>query len=328
MLEAFNVENFHAGSAEALLVMRQSIRNRDARDFLCLEGPSVYFGGFRDMTGGKDSFTVETRHRIKNSTERDSGRGISSGRVDRFLCDGMDFRELCRIFGERFAAVAAFELKTEFSFRSNTDVSIAAGHSDHVLSYMKIETTCERVYEEDRTAFFELVRYRGGDNFDLYWDGFPDIDLRFTDGRAKGCNAFIRSLAVYDIQSDGVPDGVRFRSILPVITAFSRIAVSQFDYILPFDGTHPVCRNPNIRSLWASPDGNLMFSPVNEGAEVWLSYFKENHLEGNVSLIERVISALPGTTFVLPEMEVGEGDRVFLEQQKTVRKNWLRICVN
>ena len=329
MLEEINVENFYAGSAKALLVLRQSIRNRDARDFLCLEGPSVYFGGFHDMTGGEDFFAVWTRHRIKNSTERGSKRGNSTGRVERFLCDGMDFRELCRIFGERFAAVSAFELKTEYSFRAIADENTAAGPSDHVLSYMKIEITCERVYEEDRTAFFELVRYRGGGNFDLYWDGFPDIDLRFTDGRAKGCNVFIRSLAVYDIQSDGIPDGVRFRAILPVIVAFSRIAVSQFDYILPFDEmSYPDHRNLNVRCLWASPEGNLKFAPVMEGVKAWLSYFEENHLEGTALLMERVISALPGTTIILPETEIGEGDRAFLEKQKAVRKEFLRIYDN
>ena len=329
MLAEYNTDHFNDSSAMALLVLRQTVWSRRSRDFLLPDGCCKTYDSFREMTGGHDSVTFETVHRILNSAARNAGGGNESDPARKWLCDAMDFRELCRIFGERYAAVSGFVLKSELTFRSGVTRENRTENAGNVLSYMRIEITCERVYEDDLTSFFELVRYRGGDNFDLYWDGFPDIDLRFTDGRAKGCNVFIRSLAVYDIQSDGIPDGVRFRAILPVIVAFSRIAVSQFDYILPFDEmSYPDHRNLNVRCLWASPEGNLKFAPVMEGVKAWLSYFEENHLEGTALLMERVISALPGTTIILPETEIGEGDRAFLEKQKAVRKEFLRIYDN
>jgi hypothetical protein len=77
-------------------------------------------------------------------------------------------------------------------------------------------------------VFFELVLYRNGTNYDLYWDELPDIRGTRTSGRAKGCNVRMRNLAVLDIVSDGVQDGACFEEVLPSVVRISRIAADQF----------------------------------------------------------------------------------------------------
>ena len=91
-----------------------------------------------------------------------------------------------------------------------------------------VSIRCERVWDEDITSFFELVLYKNGTNYDLYWDELPDIRGVRTSGRAKGCNVRMRNLAVLDIVSDGVQDGASFEEVLPSVVRISRIAADQF----------------------------------------------------------------------------------------------------
>ena len=140
--------------------------------------------------------------------------------ADRKRAGADDFRELCRLFGEKFANVKRFALGIETSFAEKSD--------DNILSYQLINIWCERVWDEDITSFFELVLYRNGTNYDLYWDELPDIRGTRTSGRAKGCNVRMRNLAVLDIVSDGVQDGACFEEVLPSVVRISRIAADQF----------------------------------------------------------------------------------------------------
>jgi hypothetical protein len=140
--------------------------------------------------------------------------------ADRKRAGADDFRELCRLFGEKFANVKRFVLGTEVTFAQKND--------DNTLSYQLVSIRCERVWDEDITSFFELVLYRNGTNYDLYWDELPDIRGVRTSGRAKGCNVRMRNLAVLDIVSDGVQDGACFEEVLPSVVRISRIAADQF----------------------------------------------------------------------------------------------------
>lgn len=140
--------------------------------------------------------------------------------ADRKRAGADDFRELCRLFGEKFANVKRFVLGTEVTFAQKND--------DNILSYQLVSIRCERVWDEDITSFFELVLYRNGTNYDLYWDELPDIRGTRTSGRAKGCNVRMRNLAVLDIVSDGVQDGACFEEVLPSVVRISRIAADQF----------------------------------------------------------------------------------------------------
>lgn len=140
--------------------------------------------------------------------------------ADRKRAGADDFRELCRLFGEKFANVKRFALGIETSFAKKSD--------DNILSYQMVSILCERVWDEDITSFFELVLYRNGTNYDLYWDELPDIRGVRTSGRAKGCNVRMRNLAVLDIVSGGVQDGASFEEVLPSVVRISRIAADQF----------------------------------------------------------------------------------------------------
>lgn len=326
MLAEYNTDHFNDSSAMALLVLRQTVWSRRSRDFLLPDGCCKTYDSFREMTGGHDSVTFETVHRILNSAARNAGGGNESDPARKWLCDAMDFRELCRIFGERYAAVSGFVLKSELTFRSGVTRENRTENAGNVLSYMRIEITCERVYEDDLTSFFELVRYRGGDNFDLYWDDFPDIDHAFSDGRARGCNVYMRGLAVYDIQSDGVPAGVRFGAILPVVNAFSRIAAVQFDYVVPV--RERIVQRPEKsgeRCIWVDPEGKVRYSAPGEGLAAWKEYLQSQDEAEMYSLAAAVIASAPGETLVLPAYSMSEGIKTFLEMQRSVFKNTVHL---
>ena len=113
-------------------------------------------------------------------------------------------------------------------FALGIETSFAKKSDNNILSYQMVSVCCERVWDEDITGFFELVLYRNGTNYDLYWDELPDIRGTRTSGRAKGCNVRMRNLAVLDIVSDGVQDGARFEEVLPSVVRISRIAADQF----------------------------------------------------------------------------------------------------
>ena len=72
--------------------------------------------------------------------------------ADRKRAGADDFRELCRLFGEKFANVKRFALGIDVSFAKKSD--------DNILSYQLISIRCERVWDEDITSFFELVLSR------------------------------------------------------------------------------------------------------------------------------------------------------------------------
>jgi hypothetical protein len=116
--------------------------------------------------------------------------------------------------------VKRFDLGIETSFAEKSD--------DNILSYQLISIRCERVWDEDIMSFFELVLYKNGTNYDLYWDDLPDIRGVRTSGRAKGCNVRMRNLAVLDTVSDGVQDGASFEEVLPSVVRISRIAADRF----------------------------------------------------------------------------------------------------
>ena len=155
------------------------------------------------------------------------------GYADRKRAGADDFRELCRLFGEKFANVRRFALGIETSFAKKSD--------NNILSYQMVSVCCERVWDEDITGFFELVLYRNGTNYDLYWDELPDIRGTRKSGRAKGCNVRMRNLAVLDIVSDGVQDGAKFEEVLPSVIRISRIAADQFGTLRFLDvGRKPI----------------------------------------------------------------------------------------
>ena len=167
--------------------------------------------------------------------------------ADRKRAGADDFRELCRLFGEKFANVKRFALGIETSFAKKSD--------DNILSYQMVSIRCERVWDDDITSFFELVLYKNGTNYDLYWDELPDIRGVRTSGRAKGCNVRMRNLAVLDIVSDGVQDGASFEEVLPSVVRISRIAADQFGTLRFLD----------VRPWWADQgDDNCGGQQVSE----------------------------------------------------------------
>ena len=163
--------------------------------------------------------------------------------ADRKRAGADDFRELCRLFGEKFANVKRFALGIETSFAKKSD--------DNILSYQMVSIRCERVWDDDITSFFELVLYKNGTNYDLYWDELPDIRGTRTSGRAKGCNVRMRNLAVLDIVSDGVQDGASFEEVLPSVVRISRIAADQFGTLRFLD----------VRSWVADPGDDCNVGP-------------------------------------------------------------------
>ena len=184
----------------------------------------------------EDAGAPERRESCAVGSDRSSAASAEQGRAnaagakqakktlppyaDRKRAGADDFRELCRLFGEKFANVKRFALGIETSFAEKSD--------DNILSYQMVSIRCERVWDEDITSFFELVLYKNGTNYDLYWDELPDIRGVRTSGRAKGCNVRMRNLAVLDIVSDGVQDGASFEEVLPSVVRISRIAADQF----------------------------------------------------------------------------------------------------
>ena len=174
--------------------------------------------------------------------------------ADRKRAGADDFRELCRLFGEKFANVKRFIL--------GVDVSFAEKGEDNILSYQMVSIRCERVWDEDIASFFELVLYRNGTNYDLYWDELPDIRGIRTSGRAKGCNVRMRNLAVLDIVSDGVQDGASFEEVLPSVVRISRIAADQFGtlrFLLDAGPQVPVQGASNYAGLQVPVQGSCYY---------------------------------------------------------------------
>ncbi len=180
---------------------------------------------------GKDGNNVADAERSRTSAaDAEQGRTSVAGAkqakkarppyADRKRAGADDFRELCRLFGEKFANVKRFAVGIDASFAKKND--------DNILSYQLISIRCERVWDDDITSFFELVQYRNGTNYDLYWDELPDVRGRRSSGRAKGCNVRMRNLSVLDIVSDGVQDGASFEEVLPSVVRISRIAADRF----------------------------------------------------------------------------------------------------
>ena len=87
MLKDYNVDNFSGKRELALLCMRQSIWNRRVRDYLMPDAYYRTYESFEEMTGGKHSLTVETTHRILNSSSH--GDSAILARVG-FLVNNLD----------------------------------------------------------------------------------------------------------------------------------------------------------------------------------------------------------------------------------------------
>ncbi|MDO4804405.1 MAG: hypothetical protein Q4A32_06260 [Lachnospiraceae bacterium] len=309
MLKGYHVENFPATAGEALLMLRHSLWNRETRDVLLTDAAWALPG----------PLTFETVHRIHNSAVHTDGSSDDFRKAARRLCDAADFRELCRIFGERFSAATAFDIRYELSF--SPEARDGQGRTGNKLAYMRVEITCRKAYGEDVTSFFELLRYRDGDNYELYWDNMPDVSLHFSNGRARGCNAFMRGLIVYDMQTDGVGEGAAFALLLPVICAFSRIAASQFDYIIPFgDRVGESGQALEGRSIWASPDGRVMHSLAGEAYRAWEEHYGGWISPEDAALARGVLLASPGETLVVSGETPRGGLSEFLAMQERVYK--------
>ena len=187
----------------------------------CLKAESTYCSGGIEFVIENPDNPVEDAE--LDTTSAAGEKKLKSARptyADRKRAGADDFRELCRLYGEKFANVKRFALGIETSFAQKGD--------DNILSYQMVSVRCERVWDEDITSFFEFVLYKNGTNYDLYWDELPDIRGTRTSGRAKGCNVRMRNLAVLDIVSDGVQDGARFEEVLPSVVRISRIAADRF----------------------------------------------------------------------------------------------------
>ena len=180
-------------------------------------------------TSAYEEITAESSVSTTNERGMTVGNAALSDKVfaDKKRAGADDFRELTRLYGEKFGAVTRFVVGVENAF--------APRNSDNILSYQMVSVRCERIWEADITSFFELVLYKNGTNYELYWDELPDIRGERQSGRAKGCNVRMRNLQVTQIVTDGVQDGARFEEVLPSIVALSRITAWQFGTVKVLD---------------------------------------------------------------------------------------------
>ncbi|MBP3879346.1 MAG: hypothetical protein J6D46_03425 [Lachnospiraceae bacterium] len=229
---------------------------------------------------------------------------ILPGFSDKKRSGAVEFREICRLFGERFGVVRRIILKNEVTYESRPN-----SEAGNVLSYQMLEITVDRAFAAPLTGFYELVVYPGGTNYDLYWDTLPDVHRNPVTGRAKGCNVRMSGLEIRNIVSDGVQDGADFDMILPTIMRLSEYPGRMFRDLVYAEAVdlrrkvsctesseeeagerargadrrydHGCTESSKVsageraagkRIPWISPDGKLVHSLPGGAVGVWLSY--------------------------------------------------------
>lgn len=323
MLQGFSVENFRSIVSLSIPNLRvpavfgaeQGRDPGDIRDSILLAARS--FPGGRDgshlLTGDVSSFEAFA----ENSREGASFISMShtwvlmnpeneiyAGFADKKRSGAGEFREICRLFGERFGVVRRIVLKNEVTFGSRP-----LSEAGNILSYQMLEVTVDRAFEAPVTGFYELIVYPGGTNYDLYWDTLPDVHRIPVTGRAKGCNIRMSGLEIRNIVTDGVQEGADFDVILPTIMRLSEYPGRMFRDFVYAEGEererqcsglsgkedpekgkfvspeHGAAGNrslllgsgkggANKRIPWIAPDGELVHSVVGEAVDVWLSYIQ------------------------------------------------------
>lgn len=231
---------------------------------------------------------------------------ILPGFSDKKRSGAVEFREICRLFGERFGVVRRIILKNEVTYESRPN-----SEAGNVLSYQMLEITVDRAFADPLTGFYELVVYPGGSNYDLYWDMLPDVHRNPVTGRAKGCNIRMSGLEIRNIVSDGVQDGADFDMILPTIMRLSEYPGRMFRDLVYGEAEdlkravscaessemgagesvrrvdrrydHGCTESSKVgageraagkRIPWISPDGKLVHSLPGEAVDVWLPYIR------------------------------------------------------
>lgn len=235
MLQGFSIENFRSIDSVSMPDLRmpavfsagQGRGPCDIRDSFLLAARS--FPGGRDgsylLTDGVSpveafgenaresaSFISMSHTWVLMNPENE----ILPGFADKKRSGAGEFREICRLFGERFGVVRRIVLKNEVTFEPRP-----LSEDGNILSYQMLEVTVDRAYKAPLTGFYELVVYPGGTNYDLYWDTLPDVHRMPVTGRAKGCSIRMSGLEIRNIVTDGVQDGADFDVILPTVMRLS-----------------------------------------------------------------------------------------------------------
>ena len=267
-----------------------------------LTGPASPFGRFAECAREGASFISVSHTWVLMNPENE----ILPGFADKKRSGGVEFREICRLFGERFGVVRRIILKNEVIYEARP-----LSETGNILSYQMLEITVDRAFETPITGFYELCAYPGGTNYDLYWDTLPDVHRLPSTGRAKGCNIRMSGLEIRNIVTDGVQDGADFDMILPTIMRLSEYPGRMFRDLVYAEaggeqrerqrlclfseensvkgqcaspvsgegGERSICSDSlekaaNKRISWISPDGELFHSVPREAVDVWLSYIK------------------------------------------------------
>ena len=257
------------------------------------EGPS-FSEPFRECSREGASFISMSHTWVLMNPENE----IVPGFADKKRSGAGEFREICRLFGERFGVVRQIVLKNEVTFESRP-----LSEAGNILSYQMLEVTVDRAFKAPITGFYELVVYPGGTNYDLYWDTLPDVHRIPVTGRAKGCNIRMSGLEIRNIVTDGVQDGADFDMILPTVMRLSEYPGRMFRGLVHDEagsgasGGSQMCAvegadaprtwrqerrgilesgfgkiEATKRIPWIAPDGELVHSVTEEAIDTWFAY--------------------------------------------------------
>ena len=268
------------------------------------EGTS-FTGSFKECSGEGTSSSRSFRECVREGASfismshtwvlMNPDNDIVPGFADKKRSGAGEFREICRLFGERFGVVSRIILKNEVTYEDRP-----LTEAGNILSYQMLEITVDRAFASPLTGFYELVVYPGGMNYDLYWDTLPDVHRMPVTGRAKGCSIRMSGLEIRNIVTDGVQDGADFDMILPTIMRLSEYPGRMFRDLVYADAqeeqreqqcsglrevsgrtsgsslasrTSPASgeMRSNRRVPWIAPDGELVHSVVGEAVDAWLA---------------------------------------------------------
>ena len=254
----------------------------------CVQEGTPFSEPFRECSREGASFISMSHTWVLMNPENE----IVPGFADKKRSGAGEFREICRLFGERFGVVRQIVLKNEVTFESRP-----LSEAGNILSYQMLEVTVDRAFKAPITGFYELVVYPGGTNYDLYWDTLPDVHRIPVTGRAKGCNIRMSGLEIRNIVTDGVQDGADFDVILPTVMRLSEYPGRMFRDLVYAEGEQSPCSvfreerrrvsdssmgadscpvwnemEANRRIPWIAPNGELVHSIPGEAVDAWLSY--------------------------------------------------------
>ncbi len=260
----------------------------------CVQEGTPFSEPFRECSREGASFISMSHTWVLMNPENE----IVPGFADKKRSGAGEFREICRLFGERFGVVRQIVLKNEVTFESRP-----LSEAGNILSYQMLEVTVDRAFEAPITGFYELVVYPGGTNYDLYWDTLPDVHRIPVTGRAKGCNIRMSGLEIRNIVTDGVQDGADFDMILPTVMRLSEYPGRMFRGLVHDEagsgasGGSQMCAvegadaprtwrqerrgilesgfgkiGATKRIPWIAPDGELVHSVTEEAVDTWLAY--------------------------------------------------------